>query len=205
MTMTMKKSLFQLALLLFAAGNLPASTAEKLPQINFSPIPAEQKFSLTINNLKEAASITLHDGDNGSILLTATAPKGQNFAKIFNLSQLPVGDYYVKITTSLQKTVQPIQLTKHGVIVDHANTKKSFAPIFRVESGKYVDLSYFAGKIAQVKVAIFDDNGKEVFSEDLDNVYLVEKRYSLKHLPWGSYSIQLRTNDEVFARSFELR
>ena len=205
MTMTMKKSVFQLALLLFAAGNLLASTAEKLPQINFSPIPAEQKFSLTINNLKEAASITLHDGANGAILLTATAPKGQNFAKIFNLSQLPVGDYYVKITTSLQRTVQPIQLTKHGVIVDHANTKKSFAPVFRIADGKHVDISYFTGKITEVKVAIFDDNGKEVFSEDLENVYLVEKRYSLKQLLWGKYSIQVRTADEVYARTFELK
>lgn len=105
----------------------------------------------------------------------------------------------------MQEVVQPITLTKYGVEADPNKVRKFYAPIFKVHDNQYVDVSYFAGKLDDVIVTIFNNNGSTVYRERLDNVLLVEKRYDLETLPWGRYTIQVETEANVYTKDFDVR
>jgi len=189
---------------MMSAANAALAT-DYMPFIKVSAIPSEKKFALTITNLKESAEISLRDGATGALLVSEEAPAKKTFAKVFNLDNLETGMYYVSVKTSMQEIVQPVTLTKYGVEADPNKVRKFYAPIFKVHSNQYVDVSYFAGKLDDVIVTIFNNNGSTVYRERLDNVLLVEKRYDLKSLPWGRYTIQVETEANVYTRDFDVR
>ncbi|MEQ8703232.1 MAG: PPC domain-containing protein [Phaeodactylibacter sp.] len=182
-----------------------ALATDYMPFIKISAIPSEKKFALTITNLKENAEISLRDGESGTLLVSDKASARQPFAKIFNLDNLEPGKYYISVKTSMQEIVQPLNLTKYGVEADPNKVRKFYAPIFKVHSNQFVDVSYFAGKLDDVIVTIFDNNGSSVYKERLDNVLLVEKRYDMDTLPWGRYTIQVETEDNVYSKEFDVR
>lgn len=204
--MTMKKlAILSMVSLFMVTAVSKALATDYLPFIKVSAIPSEKKFALTISNLKEEASISLRDGENGSVLVSEKAGAQSTFAKVFNLDNLATGKYYVSVKTSMQEIVQPITLTKYGVEADPNKVRKFYAPIFNIHSNQYVDVSYFAGKIDDVLVTIYNNNGAVVYKERLDNVLLVEKRYDLEGLPWGRYSIQVETEANVYSKDFDVR
>ncbi|TXB66568.1 hypothetical protein [Phaeodactylibacter luteus] len=201
----MKKLAIQLALLLIATAPLSAAPGDRLPEVEFNRIPAEQKFSLKITNLREAATVLLRDGIDGTILAEQKAAAGTDYAKIFNLEGLNPGTYLVSIKTSLSELVQPIELTHSGAEIDPSRARRFYAPVFNLSKKGYIDISYFAGTIKDVLITIYNNNGSKVFSERLDNVLLVEKRYKLETLPWGRYTIQVETADKVYSKEFDVR
>lgn len=200
-----KLATLTMAIIFMMSAATAALATDYLPFIKVSAIPSEKKFALTITNLKESAEISLRDGETGALLATEEAAAKKTFAKVFNLDNLETGMYYVSVKTSMQEIVQPITLTKYGVEADPNKVRKFYAPIFKVHGNQYVDVSYFAGKLDDVVVTIFNNNGSTVYRERLDNVLLVEKRYDLKTLPWGRYTIQVETEANVYTKDFDVR
>jgi hypothetical protein len=200
-----KLATLTMAMIFMMSAATAALATDYMPFIKVSAIPSEKKFALTITNLKEGAEISLRDGATGALLVSEEAAAKKTFAKVFNLDNLETGMYYVSVKTSMQEIVQPITLTKYGVEADPNKVRKFYAPIFKVHGNQYVDVSYFAGKLDDVVVTIFNNNGSTVYRERLDNVLLVEKRYDLKTLPWGRYTIQVETEANVYTRDFDVR
>jgi hypothetical protein len=173
------------------------------PEVSFMPIPAEKKFSLSINNLNEEANIRLQD-EEGVILLEEQVQEKGSYSKIYNLNNLPEGTYYMSIRTQTKETVQPIKLTEQGVDVDANKRKNFFSPVIR-STNDHVDISLYNGKIADVKVSILDAGRDVVYEESLENVLLVQKRYSTKKLKWGNYIMLVQTPNDVYQHEFEVR
>lgn len=198
--MTMKKLAITMAAVLFTAMN---TWAADLPKVSFSTIPTEPKFSMTINGLKEDASIALRDTEGIILLEEQTEGKG-NYSKVYNLSNLPEGTYYMSIKTSLKKTVQPIKLTAYGVEIDTGRRKEFYAPIIRAQEGQ-VDVSLYNGTAADVQITIFGNGQEVIYEEKLENVVLVEKRYSTERLPRGQYNFVINTPENIYNETFRVR
>ena len=173
------------------------------PEVTFTTIPAEKKFSLSINNLKQNADIRLQD-EEGVILLEEKVTEKGSYAKLYNLDNLPKGTYYMSIRTSTKETVQPIELTEQGAYVDVSKRKDFFSPVIQ-STEDHVDISLYNGKIADVKVTIFDAARDVVYEKSLENVVLVQKRYSTKKLKWGNYTMVVETPNDVYTHEFEVR
>jgi hypothetical protein len=199
----MKKITFQFTGILIALLCTTTLFAAEVPEFTFTPIPAEQKFALTINKLKEKAEIILRDQE-GIILMNETADASGAYAKVFNLSNLPEGTYYMSIRTSTRETVQPIKLDKNGVTVVESKRKEIYSPTIK-STPKYVDVSLYNGKIDDVKISILDNNAQLVFEEELNNVLIVEKRYNTDKLQWGNYTMIVETPYDVYSRDFTVR
>jgi len=200
----MKKMTFQLTGILIALLCTTTLFAAEVPEYTFTPIPTEQKFALTITKLKEDAKITLRDQE-GIILMTETAKAaGSAYTKVFNLGNLPQGTYIMSIRTSIKETVQPIVLDARGVTVDGSKRKQIYSPAVK-STPKHVDVSLYNGQIADVKVSILDNNSRLVFEEELENVLLVEKRYSTEKLQWGRYTMIVETPYHVYSHDFAVR
>lgn len=196
------KKIIQLTILLLSVTSVVAAT-DYLPSITLKNIPAEKKFSLSIDGLKETAEIILTDID-GQVLLSQDTEGKKAFAKVFNLGELPSGDYFLTVRTSLRETVQPIALTKTEVLVYPERKREFYSPVIRVEK-QHVDVSLFNGRIGNVTVNILDNNNAQVFQEKLENVLVVEKRYNLNQLPWGRYTIEVVTESNTYYKAFSVR
>lgn len=194
-----KLAMITMAVLLSAMTALAAD----LPKVSFSTIPTEPKFSMTIDGLKEDATISLRDTEGVILLREKTKGKGA-YSKVYDLKNLPEGTYYMSIRTSLRETVQPIKLTTYGVEIDTDRRKKFYAPIIRPEKG-YVDVSLYNGTISDVQITIFGNGQDVVYEEKLENVVLVEKRYSTKRLPRGQYTFVIKTPENVYNEAFRVR
>ena len=151
----------------------------------------------------KTAEIILTDID-GQVLLSQDTEGKKAFAKVFNLSELPSGDYFLTVRTSLRETVQPIALTKTEVLVYPERKREFYSPVIRVEK-QHVDVSLFNGRIGNVTVNILDNNNAQVFQEKLENVLVVEKRYNLNQLPWGRYTIEVVTESNTYYKAFSVR
>ncbi len=196
------KKFIQLAILLFAVTSVSMAN-DLLPSITLKNVPSEKKFTLSIEGLKDKAEIILTD-ESGQILLSQETKGEQAFAKVFNLNQLPEGEYFLTVSTSLTETVQPLTLTENGVLLDSGKKREFFKPVIRVAEG-HVDISLFNGRIGDVSVRILDHNNVAVFQEKLENVLVVEKRYRLAQLPWGNYSIEVATPSKTYYKAFDVR
>ena len=197
----MKKTI-QLTIVLFTVASM-AMANDVLPSITLKNIPAEKKISLFIEGLNEEAKILLTDID-GQVLLSQETNGEKEFAKVFNLNQLPRGEYFITVRTSLKEVVQPISLTGTEVLVNTEKKREFFTPVIRAEDD-FVDVSLFNGRIGDVTINILDSNNEQVFQEKLENVLVVEKRYRLDKLPWGRYTIEVVTPSKSYRKPFEVR
>ena len=199
---TAMKKIIQLTIVLFTVTSALMAN-DYLPSITLKNVPAEKKFSLAIEGLKENAKIILTDID-GQVLLSQDTEGKSSFAKVFNLNELPSGDYFISVRTSLRETVQPIVLTETDVRVNPDRKREFYSPVIRVEK-EHVDVSLFNGRIANVTVKILSNGSEPVFEENLENVLVVEKRYKLDKLPWGRYTIEVITESDTFHKDFDIR
>lgn len=197
----MKKTI-QLTIVLFTVASM-AMANDVLPSITLKNIPAEKKISLFIEGLNEEAKILLTDID-GQVLLSQETNGEKEFARVFNLNQLPRGEYFITVRTSLKEVVQPISLTGTEVLVNTEKKREFFTPVIRAEDD-FVDVSLFNGRIGDVTINILDSNNEQVFQEKLENVLVVEKRYRLDKLPWGRYTIEVVTPSKSYRKPFEVR
>ncbi|HMQ46970.1 MAG TPA: hypothetical protein PKA00_08125 [Saprospiraceae bacterium] len=200
----MKNNTFVILLFCFMVHSAFAShTTTSFPVITVKDVPAEKKFSVNIEGLKEAAILELKDA-NGDVLLKQEINKGP-FAKVFNLEQLPEGAYYFHITTGLKETVQPIDLKETGAYIDSSKQKEYYAPVIQVKDG-YIDLSLYNNKISDVQITIVNKkNGFELVRENLENVLVVERRYRLEDLPFGGYLFQVKTAHKTYYQDFRIK
>ncbi|MCB9265822.1 MAG: T9SS type A sorting domain-containing protein [Lewinellaceae bacterium] len=201
MNTAMKKTI-QLTIVLFTVASM-AMANDVLPSITLKNIPAEKKISLFIEGLNEEAKILLTDID-GQVLLSQETNGEKEFARVFNLNQLPRGEYFITVRTSLKEVVQPISLTGTEVLVNTEKKREFFTPVIRAEDD-FVDVSLFNGRIGDVTINILDSNNEQVFQEKLENVLVVEKRYRLDKLPWGRYTIEVVTPSKSYRKPFEVR
>lgn len=180
------------------AGN----TLLSFPVITVKDVPAEKKFSVNIEGLREVAVLELKDA-NEEVLLRNEVNKDA-FAKVFNLEQLPEGTYYLYITTSLKETVQPIVLKETGAYVDPSKQKEYYVPFINVKD-QYIDLSLYNSKIGDVMITIVNKDGAELLRENLENVLVIERRYRLDDLPFGNYLFQVKTAHKTYYQDFKVR
>ncbi|MCB0630364.1 MAG: hypothetical protein R2824_18385 [Saprospiraceae bacterium] len=162
------------------------------PDIRIATMADARKFTLELTNIDAGATtVTLYDAF-GVALLQESVDKN-HYGKIFNMSDLPVGDYELVITTNNRDIVQPIELTYEGVEMDTNKRSVYFAPVVLTNKTK-LDVSYFRGKMTDVQISIYDQHNGLVFEEDFDNVIKVERRYNLDSLPKGDYNVVVNTD-----------
>lgn len=68
------------------------------------------KFRITVDNVEEKSYIIIKSSA-GETLHSETISKSESFNKIFDLSNLPDGNYTFELTTGGQKSTKPFEIT----------------------------------------------------------------------------------------------
>lgn len=196
------KKFFQLSVIILGlAGTAMANSG--FPAIDLKPVPTEKKAALSLDGLKENTTVILQD-EYGAVLLREETKGNTTYAKLLNLGNLPAGNYYLRVVTSLKEVVQPIVLTEKEVVINPNRQREFFAPVIKAQDGR-LDISLFNSRLSDVEITILDDRDNAAFSETLQNVVIVQKRYDLSQLRWGAYTVQVRTSEKLYQHQFYVR
>ena len=114
----MKKLIITFAVLMgVSAANLAtASNGLKIVEINAEAkgltVKAIEglKFKLSLDNLSKKTFISIKN-NQGEIFHTEFIVKKDSFSKVFDLSNLPDGNYYFEVITGNEKMTKPFQIS----------------------------------------------------------------------------------------------
>ena len=130
------------------------------------------------------------------MLVTDKVIAKPNFSKKYNLINLGAGSYSVIITKKATKTIQPFELTANDVVLFETERKEKFMPSIN-QKGAKVDVNVLLGKYSNIKVNIYDNEGRQVYN-DINYVVLnLHKRYDLSTLPSGAYVVEVIAGDDT--------
>jgi hypothetical protein len=145
----------------------------------------------------EEIKITLVDDDQ-NILLTETVKDVKSFTKRYNVSRLDDGSYKMIITKKTVRTVQPFSIEKGIVKMSNLDKKEKFLPTLSFDNGK-LDVNVLLGNYSNIVVKLFDNEGREVMTDNHYAEFKLNKRYDLVKLPTGIYVAQVMAGDETFS------
>ena len=206
----MKKQLF--SVLMFAITLL--STTLKADNISYTynlgggsnvKITALENTKAVVVNLtnifKEEVTVSL-EGDEGTFI--SDKVKGQpTFSKKYNLSNLESGNYRIVVRKKASKTVQPFALTNKNVVLFESERKEKFLPSLE-QKGSKMDVNVLLGKYSNIKVNIYDNEGRNVYNDINYVVLKLNKRYDLSRLAKGAYTVEVVAGDETQFFTIEL-
>ena len=163
--------------------------------VKISAISNTKTVVVSLTNVsKEEVTIAL-EGDEGT-LVTENVKGKPSFSKRYSLVNLEAGSYRVVITKKATKTIQPFELTRTSVVLFESERKEKFLPSLS-QNGTKVDVNVLLGNYSNIKVNIYDNEGRKVFDDVNYVVMLLHKRYDLAKLPKGGYVVEVIAGDET--------
>ena len=163
--------------------------------VKISAIQNTKAIVVSFTNVTEEGVTVSIEGQDG-LLVTDKVIAKPNFSKKYNLINLGAGSYSVIITKKATKTIQPFELTANDVVLFETERKEKFMPSIN-QKGAKVDVNVLLGKYSNIKVNIYDNEGRQVYN-DINYVVLnLHKRYDLSTLPSGAYVVEVIAGDDT--------
>ena len=163
--------------------------------VKISAIQNTKAIVVSFTNVTEEGVTVSIEGQDG-LLVTDKVIAKPNFSKKYNLVNLGAGSYSVIITKKATKTIQPFELTANDVVLFETERKEKFMPSIN-QKGAKVDVNVLLGKYSNIKVNIYDNEGRQVYN-DINYVVLnLHKRYDLSTLPSGAYVVEVIAGDDT--------
>lgn len=156
-----------------------------------------------LNKGDERMTVNITDACE-NILSTTVVDSKFRFTKQYDLSQLPSGIYFIKINKSIIETVQPFNVNAHNVEMDPAMQVDKYLPVIKMGK-RYLDINLLLDQEDKVKVVIKDDSGEVVFSENLDKMTALNRRYDLSGLEKGTYKVEIKAGNTIYRDKIELK
>jgi hypothetical protein len=145
----------------------------------------------------EEIKISLVDEDQKT-LMTETVKNANGFVKKYNMSRLEDGSYKMIITKKTVRTVQPFTIEKGEVKMSGMDKKEKFLPALSFNNGK-LDVNVLLTNYSNIIVKLFDNEGREVMTDNHYAEFKLNQRYDLAKLPAGVYVAQVMAGDETFS------
>lgn len=155
-----------------------------------------RKVMVSIEDMHSAATIRLYS-QNGA-LLTKVEAEAPAYVKQFDLSQLEAGTYSLAVEYGIREMTMPITIQSHQAYVDLGNREVYMKPIVRKANDRQIDLTFLNDRIGTVVVEIVNQGGRVVFTDKLEHVLRVNKRYDLSNLYPDTYSFIVTTPQKTY-------
>ncbi len=163
--------------------------------VKISAVENTKAVVVSLTNVTNEEVTIVLEGDEGS-LVTDNVKGKPSFSKKYNLVNLESGSYRVIVTKRATKTIQPFELTSKSVVLFESERKEKFLPNLN-QNGTKIDVNVLLGNYSNIKVNIYDNEGRKVFDDINYVVMLLHKRYDLSKLPKGGYVVEVVAGDET--------
>lgn len=193
-------SAFAFATSLFVQ-TLSANVIENIYNVDGVEVKIASTNQSVIVNLgdvqNEEIKISLMDEDQKT-LMTETVKNVHGFVRKYNVSRLEDGNYKMIITKKTVRTVQPFSIEKGEVKMSGLDKKEKFLPTLSFNDGK-LDVNVLLGNYSNIIVRLFNNEGREVMTDNHYAEFKLNQRYDLAKLPAGVYVAQVMAGDETFS------
>jgi hypothetical protein len=163
--------------------------------VKISAIQNTKAVVVSLTNVTDEEVTIALEGNDGTLAYDVVKGK-PNFSKKYNLINLESGSYNVIVTKKATKTIQPFELTTKSVVLFESERKEKFLPSIN-QNGKKLDINVLLGNYSNIKVNIYDNEGRKVYDDINYVVMQLHKRYDLSKLPAGGYVVEVLAGDET--------
>ncbi|MGE5944663.1 MAG: hypothetical protein ACM31G_10020 [Flavobacteriales bacterium] len=161
-----------------------------------------KKTALTLDNVKEGNTLYIKDS-YGVKLYEEVIHVNGIFAKGYDLTALPNGDYHFELDTEVQIKVIPFTVESNTIEVNSGLAKTIFKPNVRVK-GDLVFVSKLALNNEPLKIDVYFEkaNSSElVLTETIKGTKNIERVYRLTdNLKSGDYKLVFTTSGREFTK-----
>ncbi len=201
-----KNMLLVLAVVMTSASVVLASPAkgdkadEPEAKVSVKKIDAQNKKALIrITNLSSEGSAILRIKDvKGYVLHKEVIRQNDVYAKRYDLSNLPNGEYTVELTTQEGVTQESLSLNAGKAEVAY------FKPAIQVEPG-LVKIAFKNSIEAPVSLKFYDNNGQLLYQERVASQEKYAKGLNVSRLSAGQYSLSILGDNYVYSKSIEVK
>ena len=150
-------------------------------------------FALRLENVQnQTNSIQLKDA-NGITLITEKVVGQAEFGRMYNLENLPEGNYNLVVENDQKVLIQPIIINRRFLTIDKAARKKILKPTIMVKSDLIaINMLHFEKEA--ISITLENQEGEVVFSNSFKSYGSLNKQLNIRNLPEGNYSFVIRTN-----------
>jgi hypothetical protein len=181
-----------LVLLFLVFGYYLSSTASTNPSL-ITKLEGKSVLLTFESKQDQKVQITLLDF-RGEVLHKETVNTKKTREKIFNLKNLPAGDYLFELEEKFQIRRKSIRIVEEKVnVIKEDIIYKPFTD-FKNETWSLNLLSLEN----DVTVEIKDTDGVVVYTEKMTAPNSINKLYNLSELPMGNYIINVKIDDHMF-------
>ncbi len=170
-------------------------------QLLFS-LTSESKARLGVVN-KDNHVLDLEISDkNGEVFYSKSVQSGQNFFQLLSLTDMPDGQYQVILSGYECHYQKEFIIAKHKAELIFKT--KVQEPTFQLINNNTLAVSYSNANGKTVNI-FFEINDEVVFEDRNISDRIVNKKYSLKQLPKGAYSVKLYSDGNIFSYPLVLK
>lgn len=170
-----------------------ATSAAKEPTLNVTP-NAEKSISFEMDTNSDQTVVSILDIE-GVIIYSEKIGDVATYSKKFNLSNLPDGDYILKVEEVLKETIFEFDIKDSTVLIE--DRKENTKPVFR-KDGEKVFLNLLNSDMADVNITVYDSENRVVFNETLEDTLLVEKAFNFEQAYKDNYMVVVKNGESTF-------
>jgi hypothetical protein len=188
-----RKSILMVALLTASLNYANETTSL---EVKNEPV---KKTVLTLKDVKKGNTLLIKD-TNGFVLYNEMIIQNGTYAKGFDLSALPDGDYLFELNKDLEIKTKPFTVKSNSVEFNEALETTFYKPFIKSENGKI-----FVSKLnldeAATDIKIYFENkagiSELIYSETIKNKKIIEKVFDVS-AENGDYTVILKTKEKEF-------
>ncbi|MEM8909525.1 MAG: hypothetical protein AAGD05_16885, partial [Bacteroidota bacterium] len=139
------------------------------------------------------------------ILFSKTIKNTEVFEKKFNLDNLDLGTYTLKVEDELKVTTQPIEVSYEGIEVDYTVRQATFKPYVQLTAdNKQLDINWLMQEKGAYRMNIYNDNTDLLYHDTIKEAWKINKRYDLAKLPKGNYYVTIKGGSQTHYHNFQI-
>ena len=176
-----------------------ALASHYLPSIRIE----DKKLFLVLEDVSAETSVLIQD-QAGSIFLTEKVPVSGTYEHTFSLDELPSGAYALVVRSNNQETVWPITVAANSLTMDEEG-RTTYLPTVLSQKRRHMQLSLLNPSRGTVSVFVFDKMGMIRYQDSMNDEPVIDKKFNLKQLPAGRYTVVVQNANRTFTRQLNLR
>ena len=127
--------------------------------------------------------------------------ENMDYSKEFSLKDLEDGVYYFINEDALKKVTYTMRIANSEVTI--LEKKEEIKPVFKQKEGM-VYLNFLNRDKSPVSIEIIDSNNRSIFTEKLDNEFMVKKAFNFKKAFKDEYTIVVKDGGKAFYESISI-
>ncbi len=159
--------------------------------------------NVSFKDVKKGSVLFIKDMD-GLVLYKESIKENGKYAKGFDLTSLPNGNYYFELNKDVEIEVVPFTVVASLVTFDKTANARIFKPVVYVNNKK-VHVSKMSLENEVLEIKILSESNEVLYAENIEkNGVAFGKIYDFSSSKKGTYTIIIKTKERRFVKNIQI-